>query len=288
MGFLEELVRVAATRLPLDVYEALVRAAEVEDNPVARAQLEAMIRNAELAARLGRPICQDTGTPYFYFKVGVDFPWRGFLYDAARLAVRRATREVPLRPNAVDPVHGGNSGDNTGRYLPWVEVELVPGDGLEATFVPKGGGSEAPTRLVMANPLEAAGRLVETVLDAVVWAGPKPCPPVIIGVGIGPGGDVALRLAKKAASLRPLGTVNPDPVLARLEETLLEAVNRLGIGAHGFGGRTTALGVHVDYAHRHPATFAVGVVFSCWATRRATGVMDAGGGWRLVSRHLEG
>lgn len=286
VGFLEELVRVAATRLPLDVYQALRRAAELEDEPLARRQLEAMLRNAELAAERGAPVCQDTGTPFFYMRVGADYPLRGLVYRAAEEAVRRATRSVPLRPNAVDPFGGGNSGDNTGRHLPWVEVEITGGDRLEATYVPKGGGSEAPTRLVMALPLEAERRLFETVLGAVADAGPKPCPPFVVGVGIGPTGDTALALAKKAAVLRPLGSRHPDPRAAELEEKLLRAVNELGLGPHGFGGRTTALGVHVEYAHRHPATYAVGVVFSCWALRRATGVIEPGGSWRITSRHI--
>jgi len=286
VDFLEELVRVASTRLPLDVYAALRRALEAETEPLARAQLEAMLRNAELAAERGAPLCQDTGTPFFYMRVGVDYPLRGRLREAAVEAVRRATRSVPLRPNAVDPFGGGNTGDNTGRYLPWLDVELVEGAGLEATYVPKGGGSEAPTRLVMALPLEAERRLYEAVLGAVADAGPKPCPPFVVGVGIGPTGDVALSLAKKAALLRPIGRRHPDPRVAELEEKLLQAVNELGLGPHGFGGRTTALDVHVDYAHRHPATYAVGVVFSCWALRRATGIIGPDGSWRLTSRHV--
>jgi len=284
--FLAELARVATTRLPLDVYQALRRALEAEEEPLARKQLEAMIRNAELAAERGAPICQDTGTPYLYLRVGADSPYRGQVYEAAREAVRRATRLVPLRPNAVDPFGRGNTGDNTGRHIPWVEVELVPGDSLEATYVPKGGGSEAPTKLVMALPLEAEKRLYEAVLTAVAEAGPKPCPPFVIGVGIGPGGDTALALAKKAAVLRPIGDKHPDPVVAELEEKLLEAVNQLGLGPHGFGGRTTALDLHIDYAHRHPATYAIGIAFSCWALRRAIGVIKPNGDWKITSKHI--
>ncbi len=286
VGFLEELVRVATTRLPLDVYRGLEAALEAETEPLARAQLEAMLRNARLAAERGAPICQDTGTPFFYMRVGADYPLRDRLREAAREAVRRATASVPLRPNAVDPLGGGNTGDNTGRHIPWLEVEVVEGDALEATYVPKGGGSEAPTRLVMALPLEAEKRLYEAVINAVAEAGPKPCPPFVVGVGIGPTGDVALNLAKKAALLRPIGQRHSDPRVAELEEKLLQAVNELGLGPQGFGGRTTALDVHVDYAHRHPATYAVGVVFSCWALRRATGVIGPDGSWRLTSRHI--
>ncbi len=281
--FLVELIRVATTQLPDDVVEGLKRAYEAETNPIARRQLEAMLKNVELASRTWRPICQDTGTPYFYVKLGADFPLRAELEDVIREAVREATKVVPLRPNAVDPFRERNTGDNTGRFVPWVEVEVVPGDSLEVTYVAKGGGSEAPSTLAMAPPILGPRRLREVVLRAIVEAGPKPCPPVIVGVGIGPGADVAMALAKRAAVLRPVGSRHPDPEVAKLEEELLSAINRLGIGAHGFGGSVTALDVHVEYAHRHPATYAIGVVVSCWATRRATGVIDSRGEWRITS-----
>ncbi len=281
--FIVELIRVATTQLPSDVVEGLRKAYERETNPVAKKQLEAILKNIELASKLWRPICQDTGTPYFYVRLGEDFPIRAGLEEVFRDAVREATRTVPLRPNAVDPFREKNTGDNTGRYIPWIEIELVSGDRLEVTYVPKGGGSEAPSTLVMAPPIQGLRKLKETVLRAVVEAGPKPCPPVIIGVGVGPGADVALSLAKKAAVLRPVGSRHPDPEIARLEEELLEAVNSLGIGAHGFGGLVTALDLHIEYAHRHPATYAIGVVMSCWATRRASGYILPDGTWEITS-----
>ena len=283
---LEAIVATAATKLPLDVYEALLRAYREETEPLAKKQLEAMIRNAVMAAEKGAPLCQDTGVPVFYMRVGADYPYRGRVYEAAVEALRRATRRVPLRPNTVDPLGGGNPGDNTGRYMPWVEVEIVEGDRVEATYVPKGGGSEAATRLVMATPLEGRRRLYEAVLTAVADAGPKPCPPFVIGVAVAATGDIALSLAKRAALLRPLGSRHPDPRVAAIEEELLGLVNELGLGPHGFGGKTTALDLHMEYSYRHPATYAIGVVFSCWALRRATGVAEPGGEWRITSRHL--
>ncbi|WP_420820190.1 fumarate hydratase [Pyrodictium occultum] len=285
-GFLVELIRLATTRLPRDVYEALERALEAEDNPLARMQLEAILENSRLAARLGRPICQDTGAPFFYLRVGDGFPLRSRLYDVAREAVREATRTVPLRPNAVDPLRGRNSGDNTGRYTPWVEVELVPGESLEAVYAPKGGGSEAPTGLYMALPLEGVGAVHRAVLETVAGAGPRACPPFVVGVGVAATGDQALALAKRALLLRRLGERHPDPEAAELEEKLLREVNELGLGAHGFGGRVTALDLHLEYGHRHPATYAVGVVLSCWALRRASGVFMPDGSWRITSSHI--
>ncbi len=282
-SFLVQLIRVATTQLPEDVVNALRRAYEIEDNPVAKKQLEAILRNVELASKLWRPICQDTGTPYFYIKLGEEFPVKAGLEEIIREAVREATKLVPLRPNAVDPFRERNSGDNTGRFIPWIEVELVPGDRLEVTYVPKGGGSEAPSTLVMASPILGPRKLRETVLRAVVEAGPKPCPPVVIGVGVAAGADIALTLAKKAAVLRPIGSRHPEPEIAELEEELLKAVNELGIGVHGFGGKVTALDLHIEYAHRHPATYAIGVVMSCWATRRASGYIDSSGRWEITS-----
>ncbi|ABM80031.1 fumarate hydratase [Hyperthermus butylicus] len=284
--FLVELIRVAETRLPLDVYNALKKALEVEDNPIAKQHLEAILRNSELAAKLGKPICQDTGTPVFYIRLGEEFPLRAKIYEVATEAVREATRLIPLRPNAVNPIRGGNTGDNTGRHIPWFDVEIVPGDRLEVTFVAKGGGSEAPSTLNMALPIRGIRNVWETVLKAVVSAGPKPCPPVVVGVGIAALGEQALAIARKAALLRPLGERHPEPEIAELEEKLLDAINSLGIGVHGFGGKITALDVHIDYAHRHPATYAVGVVFNCWAIRRATGYITPDGRWEITSKHI--
>ncbi len=281
--FLVELIRVAVTQLPIDVIEALKKAYESEENPIAKKHLEAILKNVDLASKRWLPICQDTGSLYFYVELGEDFPLKTELEDIIREAVRDATRVVPLRPNAVDPFYERNSGDNTGRYMPWIEVKLVKGNKLKVTVVPKGGGSEAPSTLVMAPPILGLRKLKETVLKAIYEAGPKPCPPVIVGVGVGPGADVALALAKKAAVLRPIGSRHPDPKIAKLEEELLQALNELGIGVHGFGGKTTALDVHIEYAHRHPASYAIGVVTSCWALRRASGVIDSTGKWEITS-----
>ncbi|MET1101347.1 MAG: fumarate hydratase [Pyrodictiaceae archaeon] len=281
--FLVHLIRVATTQLPPDVVEALRRAYERETHPLAKKQLEAILRNVELASKLWKPICQDTGTPYFYIKLGENFPVRSRLYDVIKEAMREATRIVPLRPNAVDPFRERNTGDNTGQRVPWVHVEIVPGDRLEVTYVPKGGGSEAPSTLVMAPPIKGLEKLKETVVKTILEAGARPCPPVIVGVGVAAGADMALTLAKMAAVLRPVGSRHPDPEIAKLEEELLEAVNKIGIGPHGFGGSTTALDLHIEYAHRHPATYAIAVVTSCWATRRASGVFRPDGSWEITS-----
>ncbi len=280
-----EFIKVVATRIPADVYEAVKRAYESESNKLAKAQLEAILRDMEIACAKSRPICQDTGTPYVYIEIGDDFPLRSQVADALISALRRVTREGHLRPNAVDPVRLRNSGDNTGRFIPWIHWELVPGDELRVHFMSKGGGSEAPSTLKMIPPLRGWRELAKTVVEAIAEAGPLPCPPVIVGVAVAAGADIALTLAKKAL-LRPMGVRHEDPFIAKMEEVILEYVNKLGVGPHGFGGYYTALDVKMEYSYRHPASFAIGVVTSCWATRRGSMVVGSDGSWEITSKHL--
>ncbi|MEM1702960.1 MAG: fumarate hydratase [Zestosphaera sp.] len=276
-----ESIRRAVINIPPDVKQALLRAYQEEENDVARAQLKSILDNIELAERLQRPLCQDTGTIYFYVEVGYDFPALRYIEEALVRAVRKATYLVPLRPNSVHPLTGVNTGDNTGKNTPSIYWRLVPGDRLKFTVVPKGGGSEYPTVLRMVPPGMGLDAIKDVVMDSVIHAGAMPCPPTIVGVGIGGGVDIAVFLAKKAASLRKIGTVNEDPELAKLEAELKEIINELGIGVMGLGGRTTVLAVHIDYAHRHPAVYPVAVVFQCWATRRATAIVTANGSFEI-------
>ena len=176
---------------------------------------------------------------------------------------------MPLRPNAVNPFTQKNSGDNTGRHVPFIHWQIVPGNTIEITVLPKGGGSENVCTLGMISPGQGVNGLKKFVVDAVMKAGAKPCPPNILGVAVGGGADIAMKLAK-AALLRPLNEPNPDPELAKLEKELYEAANMTGIGPMGLGGKFTVLGVKVDYAHRHPASYPVAVAFQCWAARRAS------------------
>jgi tartrate/fumarate subfamily iron-sulfur-dependent hydro-lyase alpha chain len=272
-------LKVASIYLPPDVKEALQRAYEEEVNPAAKAQLEAIRRNIDLAEKLKAPICQDTGLVTYYVKLGAKFPAIDVVEEALIEATRIATKEVPLRPNSVDPITGRNPGDNTGRYTPVIVWDGIDpqGDYLEVTVVPKGGGSEYVAVFTMIPPGKGLEGVKEVILDAVVKAGAMPCPPTIIGVGIAGTADMAIHLAKKCAVVRKIGTKHPEPTVADLERRILEMVNKLGIGTMGMGGKTTALAVHVDYAYRHPATYAVAVVFQCWAARRATVVVKSTG-----------
>jgi fumarate hydratase subunit alpha len=271
-----ELIEQAVVFLPDDVKAALQKAYRAETSALGKSQLKNILENIQLAEEHPAPLCQDTGTLTFYVKAGGQTKGLEKVEEALVNATRRATAKIPLRPNAVDPFTSKNSQDNTGRFVPQIHWEIVSGDSLELTVMPKGGGSENACALGMLVPSEGLKGLKRFVVDAVVKAGAQPCPPTILGVGVGGSADTALLLAKKAL-LKPLNEVNPDDQLACLEREILEAVNLTGIGPMGLGGKTTVLGVHVDYAFRHPASFPVAVAFNCWAARRASARLNADG-----------
>ena len=202
-------------------------------------------------------------------------------------ATKRATNEVPLRPNAVNPFTSKNSGDNTGRLIPPIHWEIVPGNSLKITVFPKGGGSENVSTLGMLSPSEGIKGLKRFVLNAVVKAGGQPCPPTIVGVGVGGGADLAMTIAKKSL-LRPLNQKSVDPDIALLEKELIEAANMTGIGPMGLGGKVTVLGVNIGFAYRHPASFPVAVAFSCWACRRASAKISTDGTVEYLAHKAEG
>jgi len=270
------LLKLAVIKLPSDVKEALQQAYKEETSEAGKVNLKAILTNIEFAEKLNTPICQDTGTIIFYVKAGAQAKGLEKVEAALRKATKRATKEVPLRPNAVDPFTRKNSGDNTGRFIPYIHWEVTDGDSIEITALPKGGGSENVCALGMITPGEGVRGLKKFVIDTVIKAGAKPCPPNILGVGVGGGADIAMKTAKKQL-LRPLNQPNPNPELARLESELYEAANSTGIGPMGLGGKFTVLGVNVDYTHRHPASYPVAVAFQCWAARRATARINADG-----------
>jgi len=271
-----KLLQLAVTELPQDVKEALQRAYREEESEAGKTQLRTILDNVELAEKRREPVCQDTGVIIFYVKAGAEVRGLDKIEETLRNATKRATKEVPLRPNAVDPFTQKNSGDNTGRLIPFIHWEIVPGDDLEITAFPKGGGSENVCVTGMLVPGEGVMGLKRFVIDAVINAGSKPCPPNILGVAVGGGADIAMKLAKKAL-LRPINQLNPNPEIAKLEKELYEAANMTGIGPMGLGGKITVLGVNVEYAHRHPASFPAAVAFQCWAARRATALIHSDG-----------
>ncbi len=269
-GTAAELIERAVIYLPEDVVKALLIALEKEEG-IARTCLQAILDNIEYAKKNSKPLCQDTGLPVFYVKIGsrakTDL---GAIEEAIRQGVRDATGKVPLRPNAVHPLTRKNSGDNTGTGMPVVEFELLGGaDYIEMTAFPKGAGSENMSALKMLTPSQGISGVKRFVLETVAAAGGNPCPPTIIGVGIGGTADESCRLSKKAL-LRPVGSRNSDKSVAALEKDLIDRINALGIGPMGLGGRTTSLAVHAEYAFCHTASLPVAVGIQCWANRRAT------------------
>jgi len=264
------MVSATAIYLADDVKEALRKAYEKEDSPVAKSVFKSILDNIKVAEEEKRPLCQDTGTVIYYVRAGENFPLLGKLPGIIKEATIEATVSTPLRPNAVDVITGKNSGDNTGEGIPWIEWEIVPeSDEAEITVMLKGGGSEGPSLAKTIPPGLGIKGALKMAIDDIFESGAKPCPPVIIGVGLGPTGDIAMKLAKKAL-LRRIGERHPRADVAELEDELLRAVNALGWGPHGVGGYTTALDAHIEIAHRHPAALAVGVAVSCWASRTST------------------
>lgn len=258
-----DLLRKAEIELPDDVIEALRKAEVREEIPVAKSQLQAILKNIELAKNHGVPICQDTGIMIFFAELGTEFQSSFDMEAAIREAVVLATVEIPLRPNAVDPLTRKNSGDNTGIGIPDIHWKLVPGKQLRITVAPKGAGSENMSALKMMNPTEVRN-IKNFVLETVINAGGMPCPPLTLGVGIGGSFDKAARLAKEAL-LEPL-----DAPMNEFEKEILDAVNTLGIGCMGLGGSTTTLAVHVKTAHCHTASLPVAINIQCWANRHAS------------------
>lgn len=266
-----KLLKFAATQLPYDVSEALKKMYEEETKPASKAALRTIVENFGIAEETSTPMCQDTGIHIYYVNIGENFPKVVGIEETLRKASARATKEVPMRPNAVNPIVGGNSGDNTGRHIPFINYDFIPGaDYLEITAFPKGGGSENMCALAMLKPGQGIKGIKKFVIDTIINAGGQPCPPVIVGVGIGGGADIALKLGKKQL-MRPLGQRHSDPKIAKLEEDLLKAINMTGFGSMGLGGDvSTALDVKIEYAHRHPASLPAAVAIQCWAARRST------------------
>jgi fumarate hydratase subunit alpha len=284
VGF--NILKQAVIYLPDDVKQALKKAYAEETSETGKTQLKAILDNVDLAEKYQAPVCQDTGTIIFYIKAGAKANDLDKVEAALTNATRKATKEVPLRPNSVDPFTGKNSGDNTGKYIPHINWEIVPGDSLEMTVMTKGGGSENVCVGGMIVPGEGINGLKKFVVDAVVKAGAKPCPPNILGIAMGGGADISMKLAKKAL-LRPLTEHNSDPEIAKLEKEIFEAANMTGIGPMGLGGKTTVLGVHIDYAFRHPASFPVAVAFNCWAARRASVIISSDGSVNYLTHKLK-
>jgi fumarate hydratase subunit alpha len=262
-----ELLRKTVVKLPQDVEEALRKAYASETDEVPKMQLKAIVDNIDMAIKGNTPMCQDTGVTIFYATLPKDCKidvGKGIVEG-----VKKATKEVPLRPNAVHPITRKNPGDNVGERMPYINWRMHDNDYIEITVMTKGAGSENMSQLAMLTPSQGLKGIKEFVLNAVLRAGSNPCPPTILGVGIGGSSDIAMKLAKEAL-LRPINERHKDPEIAKLETELLEAINMLGIGPMGLGGKTTCLGLNIEYAYCHTASLPVGLNVQCWAGRHGT------------------
>jgi len=265
-----EIYKQAAIVLPDDIKNALRNAYDNEDSDIAKLNIKSILDNLELAEKNEIPMCQDTGLPIIFVKLGkvqVENLEQGII-DGVKLA----TENVPLRTNVVDPLTRKNTGNNIGKGIPQINVELTDEPVLELTVFPKGFGSENNNKLAMLLPGEGVEGIKKFFKEAVLSAGGKPCPPTVIGVGIGGSSDMVMKLAKKAL-LRPIDECNSDERLATLENDLLDIANATGIGPMGLGGKTTVLGVNVELADTHTAGLPVGICVQCWAARHATSTL---------------
>ena len=260
----------ANRNLPEDVRACITRSREQEPWEPARGILDRIVENYEIAEEEQLPICQDTGVACVFLDVGQEVHIQGDLEQAVHEGVRRGYLEAGLRCSVVaDPLRRVNTKDNT----PAIGyTRLVPGDRLKITVAPKGAGSENMSRIAMLRPSDGAQGVKDFVVKTVEEAGPNPCPPIVVGVGIGGCFDRSAELAKRAL-LRPAGEPKPDPFYAAMERGLLDRINALGIGPQGLGGRTTALAVHIEVAAVHMASLPVAVNINCHVTRHESEVL---------------
>ncbi|MDR0523924.1 MAG: fumarate hydratase [Candidatus Methanoplasma sp.] len=263
------LLKLANTRLPPDVGWALEAAAAWETNGRAAAQLGAILDNVKQAELLGRPMCQDTGIPVFYVRGEIPPSIR----EDISAGLARATAEIPLRPNTVDPLTRESRGDNLGAGMPVIHYFPEACGFTEVSVMLKGAGTENMARLGMLNPSEGVEGVKRFVAGVVLDAGGRPCPPGIVGVGIGGTADGCMAMAKEVTMS---SGENPDPALKALEEELFVALNGSGLGPMGLGGDSTVLAVRIKAAHCHTASLPVAVNVGCWATRRASVRLSGG------------
>ncbi len=261
----------ANEHLPGDVKAAIRSCRDCEDGRIARGILDDIMENFTIADQEEVPICQDTGMACVFLEIGQDVHLvGGDLSEAVDEGVRRGYEKGYLRKSVVrDPIRRGNTGDNTPAMLC---TEIVPGEQVKVTVAPKGFGSENMSMIRMLKPSAGLQGVKDFILEAVETAGPNPCPPMVVGVGIGGTFDKCALLAKKAL-LRPLNQANPDPFYADLEKEMLEKINALGIGPQGFGGRTTAIGLNIEVMPTHIAGMPCAVNISCHVTRHKTEVI---------------
>ena len=259
-----EAIEYIACNMESSCRAALEKAREGEENPTARFALDVMCDNADIAAKNGFPVCQDTGMAVVFLYVGRELKLDGDIYKAVNDGVRRGYKM--LRKSMLDPVTRVNTGDNTPAVI---HTQIVEGEKIRVEIMLKGFGSENMSKVYMLNPAQGLEEAKRLIIDSVAVAGSNPCPPVIVGVGLGGTLEKACELSKHAL-FRKLGSSNPDPELDNLEKYLLGEINKLGVGAQGFGGNTTALGVFIEKYPTHISSLPVAVNMLCHCSRAAS------------------
>jgi tartrate/fumarate subfamily iron-sulfur-dependent hydro-lyase alpha chain len=274
--------------IPSDVRKGLAQGLTAErsgGNATAEQVLFTILKNIDTADQQNTLVCQDTGLPIYKVSIGsklaVDIPQ---LKERIARACERATLEYPLRSNSVHPLTRKHTGTNTGRGIPIVKLDFVPdSDVIRIIMAPKGSGSENMSFLGMLNPSEGRKGIVKFVLHCIFESGARPCPPMIVGVGLGGTSDLAMQMAKEASTFREVGSASSDADIAQLEQELLRKINQTGIGPQGLGGATTALAVNIEWAHTHISQNPVAVNIQCWRGERAEAVISADGQVRFIN-----
>jgi len=267
---IKDMVQEANFELQEDALQVIKEMEEREESPAGKAVFAQILENARIAKDEKLGLCQDTGLAVFFIEIGEDVELNkddglGSLHEAITEGARAGYQEGYLRKSVVeDPIRRKNTGDNTPAFIHW---ELVPGDAFKVTFIAKGGGAENMSAVRMFAPAAGKEGIEDFVVETVDKAGSNPCPPIIVGVGVGGNFEYSALLAKKALLRRPLGSHNPDPFYEDMEKRLLERVNNLGIGPQGMGGRITALALHVESAPCHIASMPAAVNIQCHSHR---------------------
>jgi len=256
------------TDLPQDAYDALKEAMENEKSPVSKEVIRQILENADIAKNEKRPLCQDTGLAVFFVKVGEEVRIKGgLLKDAINKGTEQGYKDAYLRASTCEPFSRANLKDTVGYNLPAIiHFDLVAGDKIDIEYAAKGGGSENVSRAKVFPPAAGKEGIVNYVKEVISDAGGNPCPPITVGVGIGGTFEKAC-ISSKHALFRDIGSVNPDPEMAELEQTILDEINKLGIGAMGMGGTKTALAVHIESNPCHIASLPVSVNVQCHSSR---------------------
>ena len=275
----------ALTDIPQDVRRGLKRGHDSEvtaGNKTASKVMLTVLENIKLADDKDMMVCQDTGLPIYKILIGNKLAERGLdmveVKKRLKIAAERATKEYPLRSNSVHPITRKNTQTNTGQGLPIIKVDFVPdSDKIELWMSPKGSGSANMSFLRMLKPADGVKALKRFVIECVFESGANPCPPVIVGIGVGGTSDVAAALAKEASCFRLVGSANSDPQVAQIEKELLDLINQTGIGPQGLGGTTTAMACHIEWAHTHISQLPVAVNMQCWRGERAVAIIDGDG-----------